>query len=66
MGSNIKIIKVNIITTGHGKLRSQLHRSGLLDNPMCPCEEEKEQTANHLVFQRKKLRNQVNGMIKQI
>jgi len=33
---------------------------------MCPCEEEKEQTASHLIFQRKKLRNQRNEMIKQI
>jgi len=45
------------MVTGHGKLRSYLHRFGITDNPMCPCEEE-EQTADHLIFQRKKLRNQ--------
>ena len=33
---------------------------------MCSCEEEKEQTANHLIFQCKKLRNERNEMIKQI
>jgi hypothetical protein len=32
---------------------------------MCPCEEE-EQTTDHLIFQRKKLRKQRNEMIKQI
>ena len=51
---------------GHGKLRSYFHRSGLIDNPKCPCEEEKEQTTNHLTFQCKKLRNQRNEMTKQI
>jgi hypothetical protein len=31
------------MVTGHGKLRSYLHRFGLKDNPMCPCEEEEEE-----------------------
>jgi len=51
--------------TGHGKLRSYLHRFGLIDDPMCSCEEEEEQTRDHLIFQCKKLRNQRNEMIKQ-
>jgi len=51
--------------TGHGKLRSHLHRFGLTDDPMCPWEEE-EQTTDRLTFQCKKLRNQRNEMIKQI
>jgi ribonuclease HI len=38
-----------MLVTGHGKLRSYLHRFGITDNPMCPCEEE-EQTSNHLIF----------------
>jgi len=50
--------------TGHGKLRSHLHRFGLIDNPKCPCEE--EQTTNHLIFHCKILCNQRNKMIKQI
>jgi hypothetical protein len=52
--------------TRHGKLRCYLHRFGLTDNPMCPCEEEEEQTADHLIFQYQKLRNQRNAMKKQI
>ena len=51
--------------TGHGKLRSYLHRFGLTDNPMCPCEEE-EQTSDHLIFEYKKLSNKRNEIIRQI
>jgi hypothetical protein len=51
--------------TGHGKLRSYLHRFGLTDNAMCLCEA-KEQITHHLIFQCKKLHNQRNEMIKQI
>ena len=41
--------------TGHGKLRSYLHRFGLTCNLMCPCEEE-EHTTDHLIFQCKILK----------
>ena len=51
--------------TGYGKISSYLHRFGLIDNPMCPCEEE-EQTVDHLIFKCKKLSNQRNEMILQI
>jgi hypothetical protein len=52
---------------GHGKLRSYLRRFGLIDNPMCPCEEEEEEeTTDHWIFQCNKLHNQRNEMIKQI
>ena len=54
-----------VLVTGHGKLRSYLHIFGITDNPMCSCEE-KEQTADHLIFQCKRLTNQRNNMIKQI
>ena len=30
------------VVTGHGKLRSYLHRIGLTDNLMCPCEGKEE------------------------
>jgi len=50
--------------TGHGKISSYLHRFGLIDNPVCQCEEE-EQTVDHLIFKRKKLSNQKNEMIRQ-
>jgi hypothetical protein len=49
------------IVTGHGKIRSYLHRFGIIDNPMYPCQEEEEeveQTTDHLIFQSNKLRNQ--------
>jgi hypothetical protein len=52
------------MVTGHGKLRSYLHRSGLIDNPMCSCEEEEEKTTDHLIFQCKKLSNQRNEIKK--
>ena len=52
-------------TTGIGKLRTNLHRFGLTDDPMCPCEEEAQSTG-HSIFQCKKLRNQRNEMIKHI
>jgi len=51
--------------TGHGKISSYLHRFGLKDNPMCPCEEE-QQTVDHLIFKCKKLSNQRNEIIRQI
>jgi hypothetical protein len=37
------------MVTGHGNLKSYLHRFGLTDNPMCLCEEE-EQMVDHLIF----------------
>jgi hypothetical protein len=50
--------------TGHGKLRSYLHRFGIMDNPMCPCEEEEEeQTSDHLIFQCKKLKNHIQKYV---
>jgi hypothetical protein len=55
------------MVTGHGKIRSYLHRLRLTDNPLCPCkEEEQQQTTDHLIFQCKKLRNQRIEMIKSI
>ena len=53
------------ILTGHGKTSSYLYRFGLIDNPMCPCEEE-EETVDHLIFKCKKLSNQRNEMMQQI
>jgi hypothetical protein len=53
-----------ILVTGHGKLRSYLHRFGITDNPMRPCEE--QQTSDNLIFECKRLNNQRNVMIKQI
>jgi hypothetical protein len=36
------------VVTGHGKLRSYLHRLGLIDDPMCPCKEEEEERKQKL------------------
>jgi len=54
--------ELKTIITGHGKISSYLHRFGLIDTPMCPCEEE-EETVDHLIFKCKKLINQRNEMI---
>ena len=35
-------LEFTTMVTGHGKLKSYLHRYGLTDNPMCQCEEEEE------------------------
>ena len=56
--------ELTTILTGHGKTSSYLYGFGLIDNPMCPCEE--EQTVDHLIFKCKKLINQRNEMIQQI
>ena len=57
--------ELTTILTGHGKISSYLYRFGLIDNPMCPCEEE-EQTVDHLIFKCKKLSNKRNETIQQI
>ena len=57
--------ELTTILRGHGKTSSYLYRFGLIDNPVCPCEEE-EQTVDHLIFKGKKLINQRNEMIQQI
>ena len=56
------------VVTGHGKLRSYLHRFGLTNILTCPCEEEEEEeeTRDCLIFQYKKLRIRRNETIKQI
>ena len=53
------------MTRGQGKLRSYLHRFVLIDNAMCPCEEE-EQTTDHVIFKCNKLSKQRKEVIKQI
>jgi hypothetical protein len=54
------------MVTGHGKLRSYLHRFGITDNPTCLCAEAENQTTDHLIFRCKKLRKQRTEMIKRI
>ena len=61
---------VTTMVTEHGKIRSYIHRFGLIDNPKCPSdeeeeeEEEEEETTNHLIFHCNILRKQRNEMTK--
>jgi len=49
--------KVTTIMTGHGNIRSYLHRLKLIEIPECPCGQGK-QTVDHLIFQCKRLKNE--------
>ena len=54
------------MVTGHGKIRSYLHRFAFTDNPKCPCDGREDQTTHHLIVQCTKLTAQRNDLIKQI
>ena len=54
------------MVTGHGKIRSYLHRFGFTNNPKCPCDDREDQTTLHLIVQCTKLTAQWNDLIKQI
>jgi len=43
--------------TGHGNIRSYLHRLKILESPECPCKHG-TQKVDHLIFQCKRLKNQ--------
>jgi hypothetical protein len=45
------------IVSGHGKTKSYLHRFKLINNPMCPCNEE-AQSSEHLIYDCKILKDQ--------
>jgi len=38
------------MTTGHGNIKSYLHRFKIIESPTCPCRTT-EQTIDHLIFQ---------------
>jgi hypothetical protein len=42
------------IVTGHGNIKSYLHKRKILDSPMCSCKSE-EQTVDHIIFECKLL-----------
>jgi hypothetical protein len=48
---------VTTIMTGHGNIRSYLHRLKIIASPECPCSHG-IQTADHVIFQCKRLRNE--------
>ena len=46
---------VKTIMSGHGNIRSYLHRLKIMDSPECPCKKD-VQTIDHLIFQCEKLK----------
>jgi len=42
------------MVTGHGNIKSYLHKYKILDSPMCSCKS-REQTVDHIVFECKLL-----------
>jgi hypothetical protein len=45
---------VTTIMSGHGNIRSYLHRLKIIDSPECPCKKD-IQTVDHLIYQCEKL-----------
>jgi len=43
--------------TGHGNIRSYLHRLKIIGRPECPCKHG-TQTVDHLIFQCKRVKNE--------
>jgi hypothetical protein len=60
--------KVTTIMTGHGNIRSYLHRLKIIGGPECPCKH-CIQTADHLIFQCNRIKNEreilKNGVLKE-
>jgi hypothetical protein len=54
-----------VLVTGHGKIRSYLHRFKLADDHMCPCNEG-QQTSDHIIFDCNLLEAQSGPMVKKI
>ena len=55
---NLKLSpNVTTIMTGHGNIRSYLHRLKIIGSPECPCKRG-TQTVDRLVFQCKRLKNE--------
>jgi len=50
-------LNVKTIMTGHGNIRSYLHRLKIIGNSECPCKHG-TQRVDHLIFQCKKLKNE--------
>jgi hypothetical protein len=48
---------VTTIMTGHGNIKSYLHRLKIIGNPECPCKHG-IQTVDHLIFQCERLKNE--------
>jgi len=57
IGSEFKSTNVTKIMTGHGNIRSYLHRLKMIGSPECPCNHG-TQTLDHLTFQCKMLKTE--------
>jgi hypothetical protein len=61
-------MKINItqnfttMVTGHGKIRSYLHRFKIIETPMCPCGTT-DQTIDHLLFDCELVNNERDNLI---
>ena len=53
------------LVTGHGKTKSYPHRLKLMDDPACPCGEER-QTSEHIIFECNIFEAQRSSLINQI
>jgi hypothetical protein len=53
------------LITGHGNTKSYLHRFKLMDDPVCPCGEERH-TSEHIIFECNIFEAQRSSLIKQI
>jgi len=50
------------MVTGHGKIRSYLHRFKIIETPICPCGTT-DQTINHLLFECELLNKERDNLI---
>jgi len=44
-------LKIATLLSGHGKLRHYLHQRGIIQSPICTCTMDKNQTADHVLFE---------------
>jgi hypothetical protein len=57
--------KVTTIMTGHGNIRSYLHRLKIIGRPECPCKHG-TQTVEHLIFRCNRLKNEREKLKKSV
>jgi hypothetical protein len=61
----IKITPIFTMTTGHGNLKSYLHKFKIIESPTCPCGTA-EQPTYHLLFQCELLRKERDKLIPRV
>ena len=50
------------MVTGHGNIKSYLHRFKIIESPICPCGT-KDQTIDHLLYECELLKNERHSLI---